>query len=1327
MARHWNTRFSATLAMLALTAAMGRAQGPSGIVSDDFNAAALNGTLWSIVDPVGDAWVQLIGGGTSDAVLQIALPAGPSHDAWIDNRSIRILQPAQDVDFEVEAKFQSVLSQQYQSEGIIVQGTDGRWVRFDFYHSGSGFRGFAATFAPPQTPNVRNDVSIQGAADLYMRVQRQGSLLTQSLSYDGSSWTTLASFDYALTVTDVGVFAGNHFGTNGVSPAFDCRVDYFFNTAFAIVPEDDPSVDLAPPSLSNLQVDPAATSIRVTWDTDEPTNGRVEYGQTPSYELGSFANLTLSTHHDVNVLGLTPDNTYYLRVLSADAAGNVSDQELVVATDAASGIGAPVINVWYGDHQRFGQLGVPQPFANILGNVSDPQGVAGLTYRLNGGPAMPLSRGPDNRRLALLGDFNAELELSELNPGANQLLLTAWDAQGNAGQKEVTVEYFDGTSWPRDYTIDWSSVSQVPDVAQVVDGLWSLESDSVRPVVLDYDRLIGIGDLTWDDYEIEVPIRMHFIDPAGFEPPSTAPLVGLILRWPGHQDWDGSQPRWGFLPLGGLAMFRWNRLEIMGSAGSLIAQDNSGKTLSLEVPYILKFRVEGHTYSFKAWMQGTPEPLAWDLVADDPLGPTHGSALLVAHHVDVSFGDVTVRPGPFAPPGALEIDSIDVTPGDNWAIVSWQTNQPAQGRVDFGTTASYGQSVSASESSTSHEVVLEGLQADTSYHYRVTATEGGSLDSSEDRTFMTAAAGGAGISGLVSDDFSGCSLDSSLWQLVDPRGDSTISVDGAGTGDAHLEIRVPAGVSHNPWLVDWAPRAMQDVDDEDFQLEVKFDSALTDVYQMQGVIVEADASNWLRFDVFRDGIGPRLFASSFINAVPSVKENKSIIGGNAYYIRVEREGDQWTMTYSLDGQNWFFGTTFMHSMEVRRAGVFGANHGTTAGNAPPFTARADYVFNMGSPIVPEDDPGSMDGNLLSVEVVGDGQVDLIPDQEAYGCGDLVTVMAVGEQGATFARWELGLTGSQNPTNLVMNGDRTIRAIFDVQELPPVISDIQVVPSQTSAIISWTTDEPAAATLNYGFTAQHELNPLDVPDIAPQQSVTLTGLLAGTVYHFEIVARDASDNQGFSGDFVFQTQSPAPISDAGLVSDEFDAGPIDFGQWTFADLLGDSSAEIDSGHLLLHVPGGVSHDAWIMDKSARLLQDCLDQDFEVVVKFTSEVLRRYQSQGIGIEQDSGNRLRFDFYHNGSTMMLFAASFSGFSPNVRKNAVIASGAPTWMRVRREGDFWTLSYSYDGTNWLHGIGFSHALTVQRAGVFAGNHGTGASIPAFTAAVDYFHVGGN
>jgi hypothetical protein len=86
--------------------------------------------------------------------------------------------------------------------------------------------------------------------------------------------------------------------------------------------------------------------------------------------------------------------------------------------------------------------------------------------------------------------------------------------------------------------------------------------------------------------------------------------------------------------------------------------DESGLMLELGQRYFWKVqtnRTEGTygTYRLKVWPIAEPEPAAWLLeLAGTKASQAEGSLLLVAHHVDVSFGDIKVRPldGDFAAP-----------------------------------------------------------------------------------------------------------------------------------------------------------------------------------------------------------------------------------------------------------------------------------------------------------------------------------------------------------------------------------------------------------------------------------------------------------------------------------------------------------------------------------------------------------------------------------------------------------------------------------------------------------------------------------------------------
>ena len=76
------------------------------------------------------------------------------------------------------------------------------------------------------------------------------------------------------------------------------------------------------------------------------------------------------------------------------------------------------------------------------------------------------------------------------------------------------------------------------------------------------------------------------------------------------------------------------------------------------------------------------------------------------------------------------------------AVITWTTDEPAIGQVDFGPTALYGDSLAGGLVTTRHSVLLSGLRAATTYHFRVGAVDAaGNSAASVDNTFRTAAPG----------------------------------------------------------------------------------------------------------------------------------------------------------------------------------------------------------------------------------------------------------------------------------------------------------------------------------------------------------------------------------------------------------------------------------------------------------------------------------------------------------------------------------------------------------------------------------------------------------
>lgn len=65
-------------------------------------------------------------------------------------------------------------------------------------------------------------------------------------------------------------------------------------------------------------------SAIVTWKTNEPANSQVEYGTTAALGSSTTLDAAFVTPHSQVVTGLSADTTYHFRVLSRDAAGNLT-------------------------------------------------------------------------------------------------------------------------------------------------------------------------------------------------------------------------------------------------------------------------------------------------------------------------------------------------------------------------------------------------------------------------------------------------------------------------------------------------------------------------------------------------------------------------------------------------------------------------------------------------------------------------------------------------------------------------------------------------------------------------------------------------------------------------------------------------------------------------------------------------------------------------------------------------------------------------------------------------------------------------------------------
>ena len=108
---------------------------------------------------------------------------------------------------------------------------------------------------------------------------------------------------------------------------------------------------------------------------------------------------------------------------------------------------------------------------------------------------------------------------------------------------------------------------------------------------------------------------------------------------------------------------------------------------------------------------------------------------------------------------------------------------------------------------------------------------------SPDQTFQTEVDSTVPFSTLVSDDFSSTELDPAVWAFTDPTADTIFTM----TGNQVL-LTPSASATHDVWTNgNYLPRVMQASEDTDFEIEVKFESALSEGIQTQGLLIEEDS------------------------------------------------------------------------------------------------------------------------------------------------------------------------------------------------------------------------------------------------------------------------------------------------------------------------------------------------------------------------------------------------------------------------------------------------------------------------------------------------------
>ncbi|MEE9412742.1 MAG: LamG-like jellyroll fold domain-containing protein, partial [Methylococcales bacterium] len=178
--------------------------------------------------------------------------------------------------------------------------------------------------------------------------------------------------------------------------------------------------------------------------------------------------------------------------------------------------------------------------------------------------------------------------------------------------------------------------------------------------------------------------------------------------------------------------------------------------------------------------------------------------------------------------------------------------------------------------------------------------------------------------------------------------------------------------------------------------------------------------------------------------------------------------------------------------------------------------------------------------------------------------------------ATDRPWEGSIANIRVYQKALSTGEiSTVRSSDEVIDTTsPLLLNIGVTGSESTAIIAWDTSEVADSDLSYGPSSAYENGTVSDGNFVVSHSVSLAGLIPDTTYHYQIVSTDINGNSTTSSDLTFTTFAVGGGSDLliydlnGLVTQNNNGFPRD--EPPLAAANGDWTTPINYAEGTLHI-------------------------------------------------------------------------------------------------------------------------------------------------------------
>ena len=521
-------------------------------------------------------------------------------------------------------------------------------------------------------------------------------------------------------VANNGTFNFALLGTTAGEISLDARESTNFQPELIITLQDTSKPVLSNVAASNVTFE----SATIAWLTNEASTSQIEYGLSTSYGNISALDTNRVTAHAMTLAGLQSNTLYHYRVLARDAAGNLAVSENFTFTTLPNP-GPPVISSVVA--QEITNTSARITFTtnyNASGSVEFDTTAHGITRLMPLGDSITEGTGSSDEAgyrsgvYTLLTDFGSRFDLvGSLQYGEG---LFDKDHEGHAG------------AYANDILAKLKSY---------------LQQSRPEAVLLH----IGTNDVSLGDHYGTVTNEIAAIVDTilAFNPRTKVYLSTLIPRRDAKQSVTLNVNA-GLPEVVAERAQQGSKIFLVDNSAAFLANPNWAAEWMIDHVHP---NDAGYEVMAQTWQKAYRNTEYENRTSNGPLVTTHtitlnnlapgrtyhyraraqGGASLETASANFTFTTLLVPPAPVITNIArneLTHESVRLT---------WTTDRPADSQVEYGLSTSYGFTSTLDTAQViAHDVMLAGLSANTTYHFRVKSRErAGNLTVSPDSTFTT--------------------------------------------------------------------------------------------------------------------------------------------------------------------------------------------------------------------------------------------------------------------------------------------------------------------------------------------------------------------------------------------------------------------------------------------------------------------------------------------------------------------------------------------------------------------------------------------------------------